>query len=121
MMMQEEQRNRKEKRRRHPVRAQAKSQNRKTVLRYGGAALHGRLSMAGNNRPFPLFAHLELLHTDDWMSADLIENPSAQKVKKAAGVGGSGRPAGSAGATGKTVQTARTRPCTSAVAASREH
>ena len=116
MMMQEEQRNRKEKRRRHPVRAQAKSQNRKTVLRYGGAALHGRLSMAGNNRPFPLFAHLELLQT-----ADLIENPSAQKVKKAAVVGGSGRPAGSAGATGKTVQTARTRPCTSAVAASREH
>ena len=84
MMMQEEQRNRKEKRRRHPVRAQAKSQNRKTVLRYGGAALHGRLSMAGNNRPFPLCAHLEFLQTDLGMSADLIENPSAQKVKKAA-------------------------------------
>ena len=93
MMMQEEQRNRKEKRRRHPVRAQAKSQNRKTVLRYGGAALHGRLSMAGNNRPFPLCAHLEFLQTDLGMSADLIENPSAQKVKKAAGVGGSGRAA----------------------------
>ena len=34
---QKEQRNRKEKTRRHLVRAQAKTQNRETVLRHGGA------------------------------------------------------------------------------------
>ena len=34
---QKEQRNRKEKTRRHLVRAQAKNQNRETVLRHGGA------------------------------------------------------------------------------------